>query len=548
MPFPHSGFPRLSSEYLPGTPQYKTALVIEKLIYLLCKKVMHTSTIKIFISILLCLPILANSQVLESDSLALVAFYNENGGEFWFNDDNWLDGPVSTWYGITVENNRVTEIGFYDNGVMGSFPVSLTELDSLREIELGKNSLTGSLPDEIGNLTALVYFSVRTNSLSGEIPPTIGNCKSLESLNISVNDFEGTFPETLSGLNNLTRITAHKNQLSGQFPEVLLDMPWLTYLLLETNNFTGQIPAEIDSLQNLTTLNLSSCQFSGPMPKIHHLTQLSALHLGDMELEGDLDTILGYHPNLYYFTPQLNKFTGRISTGHFNPDRLELVHFNNNNFTEIDDWFAFADTGVLMRFYVHGNLLDFDDLEPNAHLPVSNFRYYGQEKLGDRDTVILEIGGSYTMHSPMQSNAVIYQWYFNGDTIPGATGENFTVTDFDNSKAGMYHFDARHPDFPDLTLERHPIVVQSETVSINEIDQASWSVYPNPASQDLTISLMDGNHEATIDMFDVQGDLIFSHKIDSKETLDIQNLAPGIYALQLRTASGQGYKKLIITP
>lgn len=509
---------------------------------------MYTSTIKIFISILLCLPILANSQVLESDSLALVAFYNENGGEFWFNDDNWLDGPVNTWHGISVENDRVTEVGFYDNGLTGTFPVSLTELDSLRELELGKNSLTGILPDEIGNLTAMIYFGVRSNSFSGEIPATIGNCNFLEALNISVNEFEGTFPSTLSSLTNLTRITAHKNQLSGPFPEVLLDMPWMTYLLLETNNFTGLIPAEIDTLKNLTTLNLASCQFSGPMPKIHHLTQLSALHLGDMELEGDLDTILGYHPNLYYFTPQLNRFTGRISPEHFNADELELVHFNGNRFTKIDDWFAFADTGVLSRFYIQDNALDFDDIEPVAHLPVSNFQYDNQAKLGETDTVILSADGNYTMHSPMQSNAVIYQWYFNGDTIPGATGVDFTVTDFDNSKAGMYHFDARHPDFPDLALESHSTIIQGETVSVSEIAPASWSVYPNPVKRNMTVSLMNAFDKATIEMFNMQGSLMYRREIAGKEKVNIQHLMPGVYTILLKTANGKGCKKLIITP
>jgi len=42
----------------------------------------------------------------EQDSLALVAFYNSTNGESWYRNMNWLSGPISEWYGITVNDNR----------------------------------------------------------------------------------------------------------------------------------------------------------------------------------------------------------------------------------------------------------------------------------------------------------------------------------------------------------------------------------------------------------------------------------------------------------
>ena len=42
-----------------------------------------------------------------SDSLALVALYDSTDGDNWTTNTNWLTGPVSSWYGVTVSNGRV---------------------------------------------------------------------------------------------------------------------------------------------------------------------------------------------------------------------------------------------------------------------------------------------------------------------------------------------------------------------------------------------------------------------------------------------------------
>ena len=55
-------------------------------------------------------PIQTKAQVLESDSLALVALYNSTDGSNWTNNTNWLTGNVDTWFGVTVSGNRVTEL------------------------------------------------------------------------------------------------------------------------------------------------------------------------------------------------------------------------------------------------------------------------------------------------------------------------------------------------------------------------------------------------------------------------------------------------------
>ena len=67
-----------------------------------------------------------------SEREALMAMYEETGGQNWIEQDFWLSKhPVCIWDGIKCENDHVTKI------------------------HLGSNNLQGKLPPEIGQLTRL---------------------------------------------------------------------------------------------------------------------------------------------------------------------------------------------------------------------------------------------------------------------------------------------------------------------------------------------------------------------------------------------------------
>ena len=63
---------------------------------------------------------------LEQDSLALVALYNATNGPNWTNNENWLTGPVSSWFGVDVNigNNRVIRLDLRNNQLSGAIPSS----------------------------------------------------------------------------------------------------------------------------------------------------------------------------------------------------------------------------------------------------------------------------------------------------------------------------------------------------------------------------------------------------------------------------------------
>jgi hypothetical protein len=81
------------------------------------------------------------SQVDVQDSLALIDLYNSTNNVGWYNHANWLTtASVTTWYGITVSENRVTKINLRTNGITGIIPASLGNLTNLQVLDLGGNS------------------------------------------------------------------------------------------------------------------------------------------------------------------------------------------------------------------------------------------------------------------------------------------------------------------------------------------------------------------------------------------------------------------------
>lgn len=61
----------------------------------------------------------------ETDSLALVALYEETNGDQWDHNANWLQEPVATWYGVTVNEGNVTELDLNRNNLQGPIPADL---------------------------------------------------------------------------------------------------------------------------------------------------------------------------------------------------------------------------------------------------------------------------------------------------------------------------------------------------------------------------------------------------------------------------------------
>lgn len=177
----------------------------------------------------------ARSQTLEQDSLALVALYNATDGLNWANNTNWLTGPLASWYGVTITDDRVTELDLSNNLLRHALPTEIGDLEMLERLDLSDNLLVGLIPSSLGNLENLIVLNLSENTFTSLIPSSLGNLTKLEELYLNENALLEDVPASFADLDMLRIVWLYENELSG-LPD-LSDAP-LTSVKLEDNHFT----------------------------------------------------------------------------------------------------------------------------------------------------------------------------------------------------------------------------------------------------------------------------------------------------------------------
>lgn len=262
----------------------------------------------------------------EQDSLALVALYNATDGNNWTDNTGWLSDPVSSWFGVTVEEDRVTRIRLEQNQLNGTIPAELGDLTNLIQLDLFQNQLTGTIPPALGNLPNLTQLYLYNNDLTGGIPPELGNLTSLVNFDVGANDLTGTIPVELGNLTNLVYLFLGVNAFEGEIPVEFGNLTNMQFLLLGRNQLTGTIPTALTNLTNLTILGLGTNQLTGEIPsEFGNLTNLARLGVGTNQLTGSIPDELGNLTNLTSLILGDNGYTGSIPATLGNLTNLEYL-------------------------------------------------------------------------------------------------------------------------------------------------------------------------------------------------------------------------------
>ncbi len=96
------------------------------------------------------------------DRQMLTNLYNATGGDGWTNNTGWKTAPLygdgfampgteGTWFGVTVDAGRVTQINLNTNHLTGTLPSSLGSLTGLLGLDLSHNSIGGAIPASLGS-------------------------------------------------------------------------------------------------------------------------------------------------------------------------------------------------------------------------------------------------------------------------------------------------------------------------------------------------------------------------------------------------------------
>ena len=138
----------------------------------------------------------------------------------------------------------------------------------------------------------------------------------------------------------------------------------------------------------------------------------------------------------------------------------------------------------------------------------------------------------------VESSNYTFQWYLDGNELEGANSSTFLVnanglyTVVISNLAGCESVD----DF------------QVTGVGINEIENNTITVYPNPATNHLTIQFSNTLSPSTISMYDVIGKRVFEKVISntSSTQIDVSAFAKGTYNLQIVSKEGKSNHKIIV--
>ncbi|MEM6380300.1 MAG: hypothetical protein AAF705_19075, partial [Bacteroidota bacterium] len=163
-------------------------------------------------------------QDLQTDSLALVDLYNNCGGANWSGFDTWLNGPISTWEGVTVDTGmqRVTHVAFKSMDLTGTLPASLGNMTEMSgKIELhDDHGMTGELPAIIWKWTKVERFQLKRSGITSI-------------------DLTG-----IENMVNLTEYNTEKNAISGEAPAAIFALPAIEKVYLHDCNYDA-VPAGV---------------------------------------------------------------------------------------------------------------------------------------------------------------------------------------------------------------------------------------------------------------------------------------------------------------
>lgn len=183
--------------------------------------------------ILMCLH--PDFTVPQEECEALIKLYQETDGENRANSTNWLSNTdVETWFGVRTDlyqgdehvdglflHKRVgadgdgTSSQWIGNGLVGTIPDQIGDLQQLRDLNLSVNTLTGIIPTSIGNFDNLQSLYLMRNDLTGVVPSTIGELTQLDTLHLGENQLAGSLPVGLGDLTNLEVVDLSLNQFDG---------------------------------------------------------------------------------------------------------------------------------------------------------------------------------------------------------------------------------------------------------------------------------------------------------------------------------------------
>nr|XP_010937254.1 leucine-rich repeat receptor-like tyrosine-protein kinase PXC3 [Elaeis guineensis] len=237
------------------------------------------------------------------------------------------------WRGVTCggPNQTVEALDLPHRNLRGNISL-ISDLISLKRLDLSGNSFHGSIPSSFGNLPMLEFLDLSTNKFEDRIPSSLGKIRNLKSLNLSNNLLSGEIPDELKKLERLQELQISGNNLSGSIPDWVGDLTDLRVFSAYENSLVGVIPRNLGSVSQIEVVNLHSNMLQGVIPEsIFRSGKLQVLVLTLNRLDGSLPESLGNCKGLSSLRIGNNRLIGSIPVSIGNVSSLTYFEADNNN-------------------------------------------------------------------------------------------------------------------------------------------------------------------------------------------------------------------------
>ncbi|XWS09404.1 hypothetical protein CRYUN_Cryun40dG0082400 [Craigia yunnanensis] len=268
-----------------------------------------------------------------------------------------------------------------DTGLKGPIPHDLSNLTSLRYLDLSGNSFSSSIPDwlygfspleslclsdatlhgkissAIGNMTSVINLDLSNNKLSGNLPKSFGQLKNLEILDISHNLFEGDVYEIqFTNLTNLRHFHGSRNSLNLQVNPNWIPPFQLESIRLGSWNLGPKFPPWLHSKTQVKVLDISDSGISDSIPSWfwQMSSQFYYLNISHNQILGQIPAIPVIYPRAI-FDFNSNSFKGLLPRISFNLMALDLS--NNYLSDSLSNFLCMNETMNLEALNLGGNRL-----------------------------------------------------------------------------------------------------------------------------------------------------------------------------------------------
>ncbi|KAL7590002.1 hypothetical protein Lser_V15G40712 [Lactuca serriola] len=236
--------------------------------------------------------------------------------------------------------SNIQHLDLRDNSISGIFPSILTNMSSLRVLDLSENMLNSS----VAIMPNLLELYLSFNEFKHIEPLGIWRQCYLKQLIAAGNDCDIELIDSPKNMSECSQYSLEMLDLrwssNGTIPEGLGTLTNLRGLLISESKLTGVSPKSLGRLRFLEVLDLSLNHLTGPIPTF--LGKLSKLDLSSNLLNGTIPVSIGQHTNLHYLDISDNSLKGVVFEVHFaNLSMLKCLAASSNTkltFNFSRDW------------------------------------------------------------------------------------------------------------------------------------------------------------------------------------------------------------------